>query len=47
MLLNDCRKSVVAIILPLDGILFKAIGGSYCILEITKPSGGGNTISGL
>ena len=27
----------LAIILPLDAILFQAIGGSYCILEIAKP----------
>ena len=26
----------LAIILPLDAILFQAIGGSYCILEIAK-----------
>ena len=28
----------LAIILPLDAILFQAIRGSYCILEIAKPS---------
>ena len=28
----------LAIILPLDAILFQSIGGSYCILEIAKPS---------
>ena len=29
---------LLAITLPLDAILFQAIGGSYCILEIAKPS---------